>query len=396
MNTHVVLGLGFGDEGKGLITDYLCHQTKNPLVVRFCGGHQAGHTVVVNGNRHVFSSFGSGTLRGVPTYWSKNCTVFPIALVREHEALAKFKVPSLFVDAMAPVTTYYDIMYNQVMEKIMDKKSHGSVGLGFGATIERNLTPYKLYVNDLAFPIVLHKKLKAIGHYYDSKIRQAGIGAQIRWDEYDMNTANEEFLQASERCTNIISIGNEKTFLRENKFDNIIFEGSQGILLDMDFGFFPHVTRSNTTSKNAIEFIERNGLPMPEIYYVTRSYLTRHGNGWMPNEKSPFLNIEDNPNETNQKHEFQGEFRKGVLDIELLDYAMITDNYFSSGCKKHLAITCLDQFANKSVERIAATEGAETHYLSAPQLANKLLPPFESLLLSHSDCSENITKKSLL
>lgn len=82
-----VIGLGFGDEGKGITTDYLCSKTKNPLVVRFCGGSQVGHTVVHNGIRHVFSSFGSGTLRGVPTYWSHKCALDPIGMLNELDVL---------------------------------------------------------------------------------------------------------------------------------------------------------------------------------------------------------------------------------------------------------------------------------------------------------------------
>ncbi|HSY75885.1 MAG TPA: adenylosuccinate synthetase, partial [Bacteroidia bacterium] len=65
----IVVGLGYGDESKGSTTAFLCQQGSNPLVIRYCGGHQAGHTVIYSGKRHVFSNFGSGTLQGAPTYW---------------------------------------------------------------------------------------------------------------------------------------------------------------------------------------------------------------------------------------------------------------------------------------------------------------------------------------
>jgi len=84
----IVVGLGYGDEGKGLTTDFLCGQSKFPLVIRFNGGHQAGHTVVTkDGVRHVFSSFGAGTLRNAPTYWSRYCTFSPAYLLYELESL---------------------------------------------------------------------------------------------------------------------------------------------------------------------------------------------------------------------------------------------------------------------------------------------------------------------
>ncbi|MEM9930725.1 MAG: adenylosuccinate synthetase, partial [Bacteroidota bacterium] len=88
MTTHIVLGLAFGDEGKGVTTDYLCRQAERPLVIRFSGGHQAGHTVVSpQGRRHVFSNFGAGTLAGAPTFWSKYCTFHPVGYANEHESL---------------------------------------------------------------------------------------------------------------------------------------------------------------------------------------------------------------------------------------------------------------------------------------------------------------------
>jgi adenylosuccinate synthase len=82
-----VIGLGFGDEGKGMFTDYLCSQLPDAMVVRFSGGHQAGHTVEYKNKRHVFANFGSGSLRGNPTYWSKHCTVEPLGLFNELDIL---------------------------------------------------------------------------------------------------------------------------------------------------------------------------------------------------------------------------------------------------------------------------------------------------------------------
>ena len=130
-----VIGLGFGDEGKGTTTEYLCSQFSNPLVIRFSGGHQAGHTVVHDDVSHIFSNFGSGTLSGYPTYWSKYCTVYPFALLNELEILLEKGItPKLFIDPQCPITTPYDKEYNQLSEK---KNKHGSCGVGYSATIER-------------------------------------------------------------------------------------------------------------------------------------------------------------------------------------------------------------------------------------------------------------------
>ena len=129
----IVLGSAFGDEGKGLTTSFLCSITKNPLVVRFNGGHQAGHTVIHNGIRHVFSNFGSGTLDNTPTYWSEYCTVDPTGVIREGDSLnEKGIAPNIAFNGNAMVTTPFDIYSNQKRERDVN---HGSVGVGFGTTI---------------------------------------------------------------------------------------------------------------------------------------------------------------------------------------------------------------------------------------------------------------------
>lgn len=308
----IVVGLGFGDEGKGLTTSFLCSQTKNPLVVRFNGGHQAGHTVVYEGKRHIFSGFGSGSLQGVPTYWSSFCTFHPCSFLREYELLNN---PIIYVNPLCKVTTPFDIDHNINAEKI---KKHGSVGVGFGSTIQRNENYYKLFVQDLFFEPVLMAKLKLIAGYYKAECE----GEQM---------AN--FIESVKEIKNIIRLSDDSILKRYNP----IFEGAQGILLDMDFGFFPNVTRSNTTTKNALNMCQSK-----EVYYITRTYLTRHGNGFLPNEKT--LNLVNNENETNKSHPYQGEFRTAELDISLLNYSLQCDNNFSKGLKKNIVVTCTDQY----------------------------------------------------
>lgn len=312
--SKVILGLCFGDEAKGLTTSWLCSQTPNPLVVRFNGGHQAGHTVVYEGKRHVFSGIGSGALQVVPTYWSKYCTFYPPSFMREYDMLAGY-APKVFVNPLCPVTTPFDIDYNRNMEKV---KKHGSVGMGFGATIQRQEDYFKLFVQDLYYEPVLIAKLKNIAAYY----RAEDVEEQI-----------EYFLKAVRRALTYIKVIDDSILSKYNP----IFEGAQGILLDMDFGFFPNVTRSNTTSKNALQMA-----PNSEIYYVMRSYLTRHGNGYMPNEE--VLPLINNDEETNKSHAYQGEFRTAKHDIGLLNYALQCDYNFSKNCVKNLVISCMDQY----------------------------------------------------
>jgi adenylosuccinate synthase len=139
-------------------------------------------------------------------------------------------------------------------------------------------------------------------------------------------------------------------------YDHIVFEGAQGIMLDMDYGFFPNVTRSNTTSKNALEMINEMAIPFVEMYYMTRAYQTRHGNGAMTGEKySDLLKLKNIEGETNVMNEYQGSFRKAPLDLNLLEYALNCDKIHSgSVSKKNIVITCLDQV---NEDEIVVNEG---------------------------------------
>lgn len=315
----IVLGTFFGDEGKGLTTAHLSNP--NSLVVRFNGGQQAGHTVIKNSYRHIYSSFGSGTMNGAHTYWSEYCTFYPKSLYNERKALiANGFNPIHFIHPLSMVTTPFDIDHNRELE---GTNKHGSVGMGFGSTIARNEnTPFKLYAVDLTNRDLLIHKLKNIASYYNS---------------VDIDEQIDTFLSYVDKLELTICTLSEI----KNNYEHIIFEGAQGIMLDMDFGYFPNVTRSNATSKNAIQIIKDNNLNTPKVYYTMRSYLTRHGNGFMPNEVSDF-SFEDN---TNLPHKYQGNFRQGYHSLGQFIYAINSDCSFSGYDfnDKVLVINCLDQ-----------------------------------------------------
>ncbi|MEO0339897.1 MAG: adenylosuccinate synthetase [Bacteroidota bacterium] len=375
MQQSIILGLGYGDEGKGLTTDFLCSRSERPLVIRFSGGHQAGHTVVnEQGQRHVFSHFGAGTLRGAPTYWSAFCTFNPLGFWNERQALRDIGVdPEIYIDALAPVTTPYDIAFNRRREK---NKQHGSCGLGFGATIARNETPYKLYTQDLRSKAVVKQKLKAIRSYYLHKSSDTDWLKQVD-EQVDL------FLHLTDELYPQLNIVNEATFFKTlDTYDHLIFEGSQGILLDMDHGFFPNVTYANTTSKNALALLKRNGrFNVPEVYYITRTYQTRHGNGYLSNEHFP-LDYTPNPEETNQYNLWQGHQRVSPLDLDMLDYALACDRNYSGNLSKHLVVTCLDQIDGA----IKATKQEKMISLeNTIAIAQQLETSFKTIYESRSD-----------
>lgn len=321
MNKIVVGGL-FGDEGKGKTVSYLCNNIdpKKSIVVRFSGAHQAGHNVIINNIQHVFSNFGSGTLQNIPTYWSKFCAVDPIAILNELKILKEKGInPLLFLDEKCPITTPYDRHFN-----INDKKNlnDGTCGSGVGATYERQENFYSLTVLDLKFPVVFNEKLKNICKYYNLQNMSQSM----------------EIADFKESCRNLFSsnVKSIQNIHSHKTYENYIFEGSQGLLLDQNFGFFPNVTRSNTGTKNVLDM----GFSIDEVIVVIRPYQTRHGNGFMSNDYGDYIN--HNPYETNISNKYQGIFRKHILDLDLLKYAITSDNYIRNSHNISLMITCLD------------------------------------------------------
>jgi len=333
-NAKIVIGSIWGDEGKGITTDFLSSENpKDTLVVRFSGGQQAGHNVKINGISHVHSSFGSGTLRGVPSYFSHHCTIYPVNMYREaYELYDKVETIEIYFHPLVNVTTPADVAYNRLTAP---KTNHGSCGIGVGATMKRNTeSPYKVFGVDLHHLDILKEKVNSVYNYYKSI-----IGSDLpRLKEFKeiYESESEYFWKYIDRIEFNIK---PYEFLKEYK--NIIFEGSQGILLDMDHGIFPHVTYANTTSKNAIKIAQNLGIEDIEIYYITRCYQTRHGFGWMSNEDD--IKLINNEDEINKFNEWQKDFRIGEIDYNLLNYAHSIDNIYSGDIPKNLVVTCLDQ-----------------------------------------------------
>lgn len=333
--SKVVIDLGFGDSGKGLVVDYLCSKADGPvIVVRFTGGQQAGHTVMIGSKKHVHSSYGSGTLRGHPSYFTEHCSIYLNSLKVEQGVLyGKGVTPRLYVHPLAKITTPYDVAYNMITE---EARKHGSCGLGIGATMRRHFqTPYKLVASDLFHFGVFTRKLQAILEYYQDFIRED-------WREKFVSYYTgriEPFLENAAFYTKLFFI-EDYSYLKRG--EQLIFEGAQGVLLDMDHSVFPNVTYGYTTSRNAMEVLQKLGeTGKPDMYYVTRCYQTRHGVGWMTKEKD--VTLVNTQEEINKYNEWQEHFRVGELDYTLLNYSAKVDSLYSKVNSPNLVVTCLDQ-----------------------------------------------------
>ena len=327
MRFNAVIGLGFGDEGKGSVVDWLASKWNDPLVIRYCGGQQAGHTVVKDGMRHVFSNFGSGTLRSVPTYWSKYCTVDPVAMWNECRVLNDLKItPLIHHDRDCMITTPWDKRHN-----LSFGMRNGSCGVGVGQVIERNKSHRHFTMSDLQFKSVINIKLDLIENWYGSYLnRQLDNDGKRKFRE------SLEFL--AEDTGHFFDFNEE----------HIIFEVAQGLLLDQHYGFFPYVTRGNTGMKNILKIVDDKfhtfGKPDIDLYLVTRAYQTRHGIGPMTYEgEKDGINIPEY--ETNKCNDRQGPLRYSILDLDLIQYAMDCDPYIRESKNKNLVMTCCDQLS---------------------------------------------------
>jgi len=387
----IVVGLGYGDEGKGITTDYLCLHNLNTIVVRFNGGHQAGHCVVTKeGKKHVFSNFGSGTLRGISTYWSSYCTFEPLFFIEELDVLG-FD-PKIYIDKLCPITTHYDILYNRALETTLGNNRRGSCGVGFGATIDRcKIQELNFTFEDFLVPEKAVKKLELIREYYRKKIN---LETAFVFDNFLYNEEDTLFINSIKTIHELISKNviipacEHEMFSNNNVWETYIFEGSQAILLDKYFGTKPHITKSNTTSKNALDILKRQNIHPQniEIFYVTRAYQTRHGAGPFRDKNQNFV-LCNNSQETNLSNEYQGEVRYNYLDVDLINYAIECDTKYSREITKNLMITCLDHIGSEDISFYKNNILTKINYR---EFSKAILCDFKSVKYSFSNCAEFI------
>jgi len=339
-----IIGGQYGDEGKGLITSYYCEKYKEhrPLVIRFSGSAQAGHTVIYNGIKHIFSHFGSGTLQNVPTALTQEFVCHPMLFRKEKEILLKKKIiPAIYVDLSCEVTTPFDMMFNQHLEDSRGLLRHGSCGIGFGTTIDRSFE-HPLKVSDLFVKKTLIYKLNDIKNYY-IKIAKNTLSSDKTEKLNDLSIYR--FMEDCEYFVENIGIFKNLNRLVEDFNKNVlIFEGSQGLLLDPNYGEFPHVTRKPIGAKGIYDVLD--GDYNIELNYLTRAYVTRHGNGPLPDENNAISQIYNIVDNTNIHNKYQGSLRFAPFNLDQFNFNIMRD--FSTVCRLRPSklvkvITCLDQ-----------------------------------------------------
>lgn len=349
IKAKIVVGMGYGDEGKGMTVNWLCKDAKEPVVIRFSGGQQAGHTVELEGVKHTFSNFGAGTFQNVPTYFSEHTTFYPIGIKFEKLILEKMGFyPSLVIHPMARITTPWDVFENRGCETNL---ANGSCGQGVGKTMKRNEGTYQLRAIDFMNDDIFKAKLSQIEKDYYK--RGFTLSIELAREIQEFNLAISEL--------HFDIMGYE--YLKQ--FKTLIFEGSQGILLDMDHGVFPNVTYANTTSKNAMEICDKLKIKKREVYCITRSYSTRHGKGDGEYTGEP-VTLTDIEHEINVNNKYQGEFLTSNISYGKLDYARYVEGLYSEKYKHNLVITCENQVKYKIDEGCLDHDYDEVYRSSSP------------------------------
>lgn len=281
MGKNVVLvGTQWGDEGKGKIVDLLT--SKADAVARFQGGHNAGHTLVINGEKTVLHLIPSGAMRdGVDCLIGNGVVLSPEQLIREVDQLEARGVSirsRLMISPACPVIMPYHIALDMAREKARGKKAIGTTGRGIGPAYEDKVSRRGIRVQDL-YQDDFAEKLKVVMDYHNY--------ALLNFFDVDAVDYDETLASISERAANIKNmVGDVAGRLADLHAagKSVMFEGAQGMLLDIDHGTYPYVTSSNTTAAAAASGTGIGPMDIDGVLGIVKAYTTRVGAGPFPTE----------------------------------------------------------------------------------------------------------------
>jgi adenylosuccinate synthase len=327
-------GLLFGDEAKGTTVEYQTLQVQSNLTVRFNGGAQAAHNIVLpDGRHHTFSQFGAATfIPDVRTLLSRFMLVNPVAMLVENNVLEKSNVKDamnrMYIDGDALVTTPYHRADNRLRELERGGGMHGSCGMGISATVMDSLARPAdcIRVRDLLNVSELTRKLQLNRDAMHEGCKTLTVPMTNPLVALEMSTFEDDVFDKvialfADFVNNVKILSSEQVAELFNSSKTPIFEPAQGILLDENYGFHPYTTWTTCTLKNANTILNDVGFAGNITSYgVLRTFGTRHGPGPFVTEDDKFTNdLRDVHNTTNiwQRH-----FRCGKLDLMALKYSI--------------------------------------------------------------------------
>lgn len=277
----VVIGTQWGDEGKGKVVDLLTDRVS--AVVRFQGGHNAGHTLVIDGKKTVLHLIPSGVLReGVQCLIGNGVVLSPQALIEELDMLESTGVPArerLRVSESCPLILPHHVALDRAREAARGKLAIGTTGRGIGPAYEDKVARRALRVGDLFHRERFAAKLGEVLDYHNFVLQH-----YFKTDPIDFQATLEETLSLGETILPLVADVPGLLAEHQRQGRGILFEGAQGALLDVDHGTYPYVTSSNTTAGGAATGTGCGPRSFDYVLGITKAYTTRVGSGPFPTE----------------------------------------------------------------------------------------------------------------
>lgn len=278
-----IVGTQWGDEGKGKVVDWLTENAK--VVVRFQGGHNAGHTLYINGQKTVLRLIPSGMMHeDSMCYIGNGVVVSPDALFQEIEELQSRQVTvleRLRISPACPVILPSHIAIDQAREKAMGNKAIGTTGRGIGPAYEDKVARRALKIHDLINPEGLKEKLENILEYHNFLLTQ-----RFNQEAVSVEETYTKAKQWGERLKPLITDVTTRLSEHKKRGESILFEGAQGSFLDVDHGTYPYVTSSNVCVGSVATGAGFGPCYLDYVLGITKAYTTRVGGGPFPTELS--------------------------------------------------------------------------------------------------------------
>jgi adenylosuccinate synthase len=277
----VVIGTQWGDEGKGKVVDLLTD--RSAAVVRFQGGHNAGHTLVIDGEKTILHLIPSGILRdGVRCLIGNGVVLSPEALLKELGVLEQSGIPArerLTISDACPLILPYHIALDQARELARGKKAIGTTGRGIGPAYEDKAARRGIRLGELMDSAHFAERLREVMEYHNFTLQN-----YYKVDAVDYQKVLDEALAQAEEIRPMVGDVTGIIHQLQDEDASILFEGAQGSMLDIDHGTYPYVTSSNTTAGSAASGSGAGPRDLDYLLGIVKAYTTRVGGGPFPTE----------------------------------------------------------------------------------------------------------------
>jgi adenylosuccinate synthase len=383
----VIIGTQWGDEGKGKIVDLLTDRAS--AVVRFQGGHNAGHTLVIDGKQTVLHLIPSGVLRvGVRCLIGNGVVLSPTALLEEIETLEANGVPArerLGISESCPLILPYHIALDQAREVARGKKAIGTTGRGIGPAYEDKVSRRGIRLGELLDENHFRERLREVMEYHNFALEH-----YFKTDTVDYQQVLDEALAQGEQIAPMVEDVPGTLHKLRNEGKSVMFEGAQGALLDIDHGTYPYVTSSTTTSGGAASGSGVGPRALDYILGIVKAYTTRVGAGPFPTE----LFDDDGQYLGEKGHEFGAttgrQRRCGWLDVVSLRRSLEVNSVTG------ICITKLDVLDGMETVKICVAYKLDGKEITIPPVGADLMEKCEPVLIEMPGWKEStVGTKSL-